>query len=659
MTVPTVRAWSAIADGSSGSITVAKPTGTVDGDTILVVFMNRAAWFNGSFGDFTGFTNLDMVHYGGTSTQGDVSVWTKTASSEPSSWTLAESNVDVCGIAVSFVGTATVEHYTLHENTTTSTSLTSGSLTPTLADTLLLLFDATVASGTAITSVTTPTGMTAQAQRRFGTTGFLYVSAFYEVLSANSAITKTYSANFTGKNANFILNLKDPATNVTVSAPKGAYTMVGLAPTLYIPQVEPTKGNHTYVGKVPVVQITQDVTVAAPKGGHTYLGRTANTANTATLHQCLSTASLVYSGVTSVDNSAIVSSPVVAGSMTVPVDVGAISSSFTFSYLFTGNNFYGPTRVQDEHITWAVYAHAGDAHEIPGDFGVIYSPNQSYPGPPTPPPASGTVTLSGLAAGNVVHIDFYTSWGGATNGGNHFGASLTEACLDQQIQNVTPVDVAVNAPIATTHTYLGYAPTFGVGKTITPPTATYVYNGLIPTFVINAAHIIPVPTGNPFTYVGLGPVILGTTQTVTVQTLVTNVQYVGLAPTVRPTDPTELTFNFIDESYVGYTALDGTPLPEIVAGALFHGQTKTMRFRIGNTSHFVVDFDLSADGLNQDLVDSVEFSTDNINWSPTLHIPFILGNSVTEMIFMRLSVLAEATIGVGTYLVNVEKTYAQ
>lgn len=122
-------------------------------------------------------------------------------------------------------------------------------------------------------------------------------------------------------------------------------------------------------------------------------------------------------------------------------------------------------------------------------------------------------------------------------------------------------------------------------------------------------------------------------------------------PTVR-TGPDSLYFKFIASDYVGMSSRDALPLNILDFGPLLHGQTKILRFRLGNESVVPTQFILGVTGTNP-VEDMVTFSPDGVSFTPTAVIGYVPANGVTDVIWMKMTVDVNAFVSEGSFLVEV------
>ena len=131
MADPTVRASSTAQSGTTDTI-VTKPTGTVDGDVLVVALgTNEASPTNPG-----GWTLL----YGPTLVSAKyLSVWSKVASSEPSTWTWTSTSKGYIGQAAAIQDcTSATPSDKGAQNNASSANIVAPSITPTVTNTLLI-----------------------------------------------------------------------------------------------------------------------------------------------------------------------------------------------------------------------------------------------------------------------------------------------------------------------------------------------------------------------------------------------------------------------------------------------------------------------------------------------------------------------------------------
>lgn len=116
-----------------------------------------------------------------------------------------------------------------------------------------------------------------------------------------------------------------------------------------------------------------------------------------------------------------------------------------------------------------------------------------------------------------------------------------------------------------------------------------------------------------------------------------------------------MSFKFIDENYTGFTAADADELEDFSISGIFIGQEKRGAFRIGNTGSQTTGYSISASGLNTDILDGVNFSTDGTTFSPTIGTSGVQPNQVSDLVRFSFQLTQGDPIGPGTFLIRVDE----
>lgn len=212
------------------------------------------------------------------------------------------------------------------------------------------------------------------------------------------------------------------------------------------------------------------------------------------------------------------------------------------------------------------------------------------------------------------------------------------------------------------------APTGAVTIEAFPPS---VSDGNVTTIAVTGADIqIAAPSPDAFTpgspNLGVDPAditVAGSETSLTVdrtfafEAEVVDVVVLSPNPTVR-TGPDSISFRFIAEDYNGLTTFDADPLTQLGFGPLLHGQMKHLRFRVGNESTATTHFTISAVSENPGVASMVLFSTDNVLYTPSITIGSVPGNGVTDVVWVKMTTTADARLGAGNFLIEVEQTVA-
>lgn len=217
------------------------------------------------------------------------------------------------------------------------------------------------------------------------------------------------------------------------------------------------------------------------------------------------------------------------------------------------------------------------------------------------------------------------------------------------------------------------------GASVTAPTGNITIEGQplsglstgnnvqIITDVVNIAVAAPTPslgTGD-LTDIGVEPgeiTVVGlqsgltTDRNIVFLADVVDVAVVGGGNEVR-TGPDAVAFRFIPETYTGLTSADAVRLSGLEFGPLLHGQEKILRFRIGNDSAMTTHFLIGAVGSNP-VTDMITFSPNGYAYASTILVESIPGNGVSDVVYMKMRVGADAFVSEGSVLVQVVQTVA-
>lgn len=155
---------------AGSSVSVTKPTGTVDTDFLLAF---QTIGGTGVQAQLTGPAGWANLGFGGTDgNTGVIQVWTKTALSEPASWTWGKTagtgNMCVSVLGFSTPAATPLDGSVVYDQSTTAvTGVTSSGLTTSFTNDILVLC---ISSNTGGVTMTTPTGMTPETSPIAGTT---------------------------------------------------------------------------------------------------------------------------------------------------------------------------------------------------------------------------------------------------------------------------------------------------------------------------------------------------------------------------------------------------------------------------------------------------------------------------------------------------------
>lgn len=201
MANPTYRTRTTYSNTSTSSISLTKPTGTVDGDGCIIFLCYRKTMSISSTP--TGFTQTYVDTSFSTRT---VEVYTKIASSEPATWdfSLSGGANGARGVAISIDGTTMnsstwLNAKTGETDTTSNTTLTNAGVTAPVADCLLLAF-----YGTAAACSFTQGSMTELYDSGAATPGG--IALYYENLtSSGSTGSRDATLNTASEGASFVI----------------------------------------------------------------------------------------------------------------------------------------------------------------------------------------------------------------------------------------------------------------------------------------------------------------------------------------------------------------------------------------------------------------------------------------------------------------------
>lgn len=169
----------------SASVSITKPTGTIDTD-FLVAFQSTGS--TGIQSQLTGPSGWANLGFGGTDGfTGVIQVWTKVASGEPASWTWGHTagfgNMCVAVNCFSAPAATPMDGSTIFDKSTaTGTTATSSGVTTAFTNDILLL---AVMANSGAPTLSTPTGMTNQTTVVAGATNAL--STFTQTIPATGA----------------------------------------------------------------------------------------------------------------------------------------------------------------------------------------------------------------------------------------------------------------------------------------------------------------------------------------------------------------------------------------------------------------------------------------------------------------------------------------
>jgi hypothetical protein len=203
----------------------------------------------------------------------------------------------------------------------------------------------------------------------------------------------------------------------------------------------------------------------------------------------------------------------------------------------------------------------------------------------------------------------------------------------------------------------GLVPSFSVGEhaVVSVETADVVVQGPSPDVITPGSVSLGVDPGDVI--VAGQQTELTTDRTVEFLAEVVDVVVGAGDPSVR-TGPDQLSFRFVADTYTGLSALDAAAMNQLDFGPLLHGQTKTLRFRLGNDSPMTTHFLIQAVSENAGVADWVTFSPNNILYTPFIIVESVPGNGLTDVVWCRIHVATDAAVGVGNVLIEVEQIVA-
>lgn len=111
-------------------------------------------------------------------------------------------------------------------------------------------------------------------------------------------------------------------------------------------------------------------------------------------------------------------------------------------------------------------------------------------------------------------------------------------------------------------------------------------------------------------------------------------------------------FKLISSSYNGRTSADAEALESFDMGAFMWGQTRDIKFRIGNDSVNDITFGILAESSNSDIIDNVRFSINGKDWNSSLTVT-LKPNQVSDTIKCKLMMPTTGFIDEGTFLLNI------
>jgi hypothetical protein len=189
---------------TSGTATVNKPSGTADNDILVMVVGLDAGTANGAANP-AGWTQVRDDNDGGGVTLG-MRILRKVASGEGASWSFTGSGSDIVIWVGAYTGgdTATPTDGSNGGPTATGTTITAPTVTPTLADDLLICAYCTDGAGAAATNITAMNGtLTARtAANGVASSGGLVRIAVGEKQLASAAATGALTATAAASQAN-------------------------------------------------------------------------------------------------------------------------------------------------------------------------------------------------------------------------------------------------------------------------------------------------------------------------------------------------------------------------------------------------------------------------------------------------------------------------
>lgn len=117
-----------------------------------------------------------------------------------------------------------------------------------------------------------------------------------------------------------------------------------------------------------------------------------------------------------------------------------------------------------------------------------------------------------------------------------------------------------------------------------------------------------------------------------------------------------MTYKFIEEDSIEFTALDATEVTELEVSGIFVNQEKKVAFRLGNTGTEEIKLTVTTSGVNTTINDEVEFSTDNgLTWATTVSISGVKPNEITDRIIAKYKPVEGDVLGVGSFLIRVDE----
>lgn len=716
--------------GQSGtSMTLSVPAGVSNGDLLLMLVSVEG---DETITTPTGWTQESTNTTGGT-TSGDarVSVFSRTASSEPSSYSVTVSGSGLMGhgCIVSYTGNnVKIKTSNSRQNTTSSTIQTVTAISTTLATTATVAFIGCIAGSNDPTQTDLSSGGSGFSRAKG--TFFKIGSQIADLPNATSNWTETTGVN--AKSVGIAVLIWEASPTIAQVAP-GSTSFTGLAPTIGtgVTVTQPSAATATCAGLAP--SLPSNITVTQPSPATVSVATGANfiyelyfgvitadsptnwwhlddssgttmAAQTGSINGTYNADTLTL-GATSFNENACVTltsgridfgahsffcaSPSAALSLEMWVKTSQShrllwgegnTNSATTNFFFLALNASGFLTMEFDSSgsgeTYTASTHAindGGWHQIVLTRTTRVSSLQTWTGY-----VDGTQVFSGVtnftvpsnstAPSHVFGLTLNNAVSTAPGGaGSNITGSVDEISIWNKALSAGDVTTHYNfsnivhpisvTPTAGTVSMAGQVPAVTTGKevTITAPSAGIsTYTGKTPNLSVNGGIAIGVDSAGAVTAEAAAPTIT-LTRSITVTTIEATVV---TTPKNANVFVETQDFTFIPETDTSFTALDAEGLNSLDLGAMAHGQTKYLRFRLGNLAAVATNFGIQAVSANADIPNMVRFSLDNATYSSTLVIESVPANGVTDVIWVKFTVAAAAQIDNGSFLIQVVQTSA-
>lgn len=116
-----------------------------------------------------------------------------------------------------------------------------------------------------------------------------------------------------------------------------------------------------------------------------------------------------------------------------------------------------------------------------------------------------------------------------------------------------------------------------------------------------------------------------------------------------------MSFKFIAGDNTILTTADAPTTSGLFMNGVFPLHSKVDSFQIGNTGSSQKDYQAIASGLNAEINNDVDFSTDRVSWTSSTTVSGIKANEVSPTIFVRYTPAANSIVASGTFLIHVDE----